>query len=234
MRSIGLKTLMGAALLSAAMVTPAFAGSILDGLSGTADFTTNYLFRGITNNNDDPTAQAGLNYDLGSGFSVGTWTSAIDFGTSGHLEVDWFGNYTTTIDAVDVTLGAIYYTYPMSNSSLNYDYFEGSVTLSHDFGPFAINGSLFISPEFPAKSGAAEYIQGGVTVPITSWLSAAGNYGYQWVDKNANFGFPDYSNWNLGLTATWKAYSLNLMYSQTDLPSPNDKAKFLATVGVSF
>ena len=45
-----------------------------------------------------------------------------------------------------------------------------------------------------------------------------------------------YSNWNLGLTATYKAYSLSAMYSQTDLPNTGglQDAKFVVTLGASF
>lgn len=234
MRSIGLKTLMGAALLSTAMATPALA----EGLSGSAAATTNYLFRGITQTLDKPTVQASIGYDFGNGFSVGAWGSGIDFGDGkSSLETDYYANYAFDWQDIGVTLGATYYAYPTSTSAWNYDYFEASVALSHDFGPFSLNGSVWYSPEFFGGAGNAWYFQVGGEVPITDWLSASGNYGYQTVDTPFYFITKDsYSNWNLGLTATYDKYSLGVMYSQTDLANVGglQDAKFVVTLGASF
>lgn len=235
MRSIGLRTLVGAALLSVAMATPALA----DGLSGTAAATTDYLFRGITQTLDKPTVQASIGYDFGNGFSVGAWGSGIDFGDGkSSLETDYSATYSTTLDGIGISAGGIYYAYPTSHSSWNYNYFEGWVGLSKDFGMFSVNGSVYYSPEFFGLSSAGDawYVQGGVGVPITSWLSAAGNYGYQTVNSTSYFGpgRKDYSNWNLGLTGTYKAYALNVMYSQTDLPGSAGDAKVVVMLSASF
>lgn len=232
MRSIGLKTLMGAALLSAAVATPALA----DGLSGSAAGTTDYLFRGISQTLGKPTVQASLGYDFGNGLSVGVWGSGIDFGDGkSSLETDWTATYSTSFDGLDVSAGGIYYAYPTSTSAWNYNYFEGWVGVSHDFGPFSLNGQVYYSPEFFGVKDAAWYVQGGVGVPITDWLSASGAYGYQTVDTTGYFGATnDYSNWNLGLTATYKAYSLSGMYSQTDLSGSAGDAKFVVSIGASF
>lgn len=232
MRSIGLKTLMSAALLSAAMATPALA----EGLSGSAAATTDYLFRGITQTSGKPTVQASIGYDFGNGLSVGVWGSGLDFGDGkSTLETDYTATYTKSWANIDWSVGGIYYAYPTSTSSWKYNYFEGWVGASHDFGPFSANVGVYYSPEFFGVTDPGWYITGGVGVPINSWLSAAGNYGYQKVDTAGYFGATDdYSNWNLGLTGTYKAYSLNLMYSQTDLSGSFGDAKFVATLSASF
>ena len=232
MRSIGLKTLMGAALLSAAMAPPALA----DGLSGTAAATTDYLFRGITQTLGKPTVQASLGYDFGSGFSVGVWGSGIDFGDGkSSLETDWSATYATSFDGLNVSVGGIYYAYPTSTNSWNYNYFEGWVGVSHDFGPFSLNGQVYYSPEFFGVKKDAWYGQVGVGIPITGWLSASGAYGYQTVNSTGYFGTTDnYSNWNMGLTATYKNFSLTGMYSQTDLSGSAGDSKFVVSVGASF
>ena len=231
MRSIGLKALASAAVLSVAMATPAFA----DGLSGTAAATTDYLFRGITQTLDKPTVQASIGYDFGSGFSIGVWGSGIDFGDGkSSLETDYSA---TMLDDIGISVGGIYYAYPTSHNSWNYNYFEGWVGLSKDFGMFSVNGSVYYSPEFfGLTSGDAWYAQGGVGIPLTDWLSVAGNYGYQTVSSTGYFGpgRKDYSNWNLGVTGTYKAYSLNVMYSQTDLPSTAGDAKVVIMLSASF
>ena len=233
MRSVGLKTLTGAALITAAMVSPALAG----GLSGSADVTTNYLFRGITQTSDDPAVQAGINYDLYEGLSVGVWASSIDFGSGdpGRLETDFTATYTKTVGPVDLSAGVIYYAYFTNPSSSKYNFFEGWVGASHDFGPFSAFLNFYYSPEFFGITDSAYYINPGIDIPICDWLSASGSYGYQKVDSTGYFGTTDeYSNWNLGLTASYKAYSLGLMYSQTDLSGSAGDPKVVATLSASF
>ena len=69
----------------------------------------------------------------------------------------------------------------------------------------------------------------------SDWLSAAGNYGYQTVNSTGYFGTTvNYSNWNMGLTATYKNFSLTGMYSQTDLSGSAGDSKFVVSVGASF
>lgn len=229
MKTKSIKRAAGIVLLSAAITSPAFA----EGLSGTAAATTNYLFRGVSQTSDQPTVQASIGYDFGSGFSVGAWGSGLDFHDFGDnkstLETDYYANYATKLGKADFTVGAIYYAYPTSASAANYNYIEATVGLRYDFGPAAVHGAVFVSPEFTGKTGNSAYLTAGVDVPINSWLSAAGNYSYQTIQKGT-----DYSNWNLGLTATYEKYSLNVMYSQTDLAAPYNHAKIVATLSAAF
>ncbi len=45
------------------------------GLSGTFAVTNDYVFRGISQTNEDPAFQAGLTYTTSFGLYVGTWAS---------------------------------------------------------------------------------------------------------------------------------------------------------------
>ena len=63
-------------------------------LTANASFTTNYVFRGITQSANRPAVQGGLDYTIGdSGFAVGTWVSSIDFGDHTPFEWDLYANY---------------------------------------------------------------------------------------------------------------------------------------------
>src|SRR5690349_16569922 len=54
--------------------------------------TSDYVFRGVSQNMRDPALQAGLDYGFGdSGWYVGTWGSNVDFGTGGpDIEIDTY------------------------------------------------------------------------------------------------------------------------------------------------
>ncbi len=48
-------------------------------LSGNAAFTSNYIWRGVTQTTDQAAGQGGVDWGFGSGFYVGTWVSNVDF-----------------------------------------------------------------------------------------------------------------------------------------------------------
>ena len=56
------------------------------GLSGTFAVTNDYVFRGVSQTNEDPAFQAGLTYTAPFGLYVGTWVSNVDFGGG---DPDW-------------------------------------------------------------------------------------------------------------------------------------------------
>src|SRR5512132_2488144 len=103
--------------------------------TGTVALTNDYIFRGMSQTDDNPTIQGSINYTLDTGFygtSVygGVWGSNLDFNddaatnNGAHLELDWtFGFMGNILDTgIGYTLGAIYYNYPGARSGLSYDY----------------------------------------------------------------------------------------------------------------
>ncbi len=105
--------------------------------TGGVALTNNYIFRGITQSDDDPAIQGNLNYALETGFAGtsvygGVWGSNVDFndGDGAHVELDWsFGLSGEILDSgVKYTLGGIYYSYP---SRSEYNYWEVAPTLTY-------------------------------------------------------------------------------------------------------
>ncbi|KPL50181.1 hypothetical protein XAXN_02720 [Xanthomonas axonopodis] len=82
--------------------------------SGTFAVTSDYLFRGISQTNEEPAFQAGLTYEAPFGFYVGAWTSNVDVGEGDpDWEVDGFVGYKTGLGTkwdVDVLVNR--YQYP--------------------------------------------------------------------------------------------------------------------------
>lgn len=88
-----------AVLALSALSTSAFAQEAAEeesssGFSGTFAVTSDYVFRGISQTNEDPAFQAGLTYTSPFGLYVGTWVSNVDFGAGDpDWEVDGFIGY---------------------------------------------------------------------------------------------------------------------------------------------
>jgi uncharacterized protein (TIGR02001 family) len=211
---------VGLATLAA---SPALA---IDGLSGNAAITTNYVWRGVTQSADNPAVQAGLDFALGdSGFAVGTWASSIDFGDDSPMELDIYGSYSGNFsDAFGYTVGVIGYLYPnQASTSPGYDFYEVYGGLSYDFGPLAVSGKVYYSPDLLGTS--TWYYTGGVAVPLGEYFAATANIG----SYNFEAG-PDYTDWNVGLAATIDSYTISATYTQADLPGAAGDSKLIGAI----
>lgn len=76
-------------------------------VSFNAAITSNYVWRGDTQNADTSAFQGGADYAHESGLSAGIWTSSL----AGDTEVDYYAAYTLPAGPVELTVGAIAYDY---------------------------------------------------------------------------------------------------------------------------
>jgi uncharacterized protein (TIGR02001 family) len=189
--------------------------------TGTIGFVNDYRFRGITQSGERPAIQGSIDWSHNSGLYAGVWGSSIDFndGNQAEVETDVYGGYKFAFSGLNFDVGVIGYLYPGANSSLNYDYWEGKVAASYDFGMAAVNAGLNYSPDYFGGSGDALFSSVGLTVPIMkTGVSFVGTYGYQAIDNNARFaGIPDYGTWTAGLTYSWNNFTFAASYLDTSI-----------------
>jgi len=197
--------------------------------SGTVALTNNYIFRGITQSDDDPALQGSINYAYDTGFHGlglygGVWGSNVDFndGDNAHVELDWSFGLSGVIGETGInwTLGGVYYQYPGAQA---YNYWEIVPTVS--YAPVdwvTLVGGLAYSPDNFNGTGEAYYPNGGVKVgiPIPNnlfTLTLEGYTGHQWIDDETKFGAKDYQDWKLGLSVGVKMLTLSAYYTDTSL-----------------
>ena len=113
-------TLIGLALVFASTFTNAIS------VSGNAAIQTDYIWRGMTQNNGENSVNVGLDVDFENGFYVGTWGAAVGVGNS-NLELDYYGGYTFEMGGIGVNIGAIQVKYDGDNQ---YDFSENYIALS--------------------------------------------------------------------------------------------------------
>lgn len=145
---------------------------------GTISVTSDYIFRGISQTQDDPALQAGARLGLDDGAYVSTWTSSLkplpDNGADAELDLvaGWRGSLThdLTLDA-NVTR----YTYPGAKRSTS-DYNELVSTLTWRDRIWVQGGW---SNDVFASGRAALYTQFGGRQPLSHGFAieaAAGRY----------------------------------------------------------
>ena len=218
------KTLLGAAFLAAsAMAAPAMAQDL--GVTLTAGVVSDYTFRGISQSDGNPAVQGGAEVSLPTNdwlsIYAGIWGSSVDFNNGTRAEIDGYGGLRGTFDKLGVDVGVIRYIYT-GEAPAAYDFTEGKLAVSYDFG-FAIpSAAVYYSPEYYNDSGSALYTTAGIAVPIpvTEFSpTIKANIGRQTIDDEAAFGITkdSYIDWNIGLFASYWGFTAGVQYVDTNL-----------------
>jgi uncharacterized protein (TIGR02001 family) len=207
--SIALMTLAGAASAE----DREFAWSIT--LAGTSD----YIFRGISTNGEDPAFQPAINASYGI-FYAGAWGSNI-VDPYGPWETDFYAGIKPTLGPVTFDLGAVYYAYFGSDDDLDYYELKAGASWS-PFTNFSLTPVFWYTPdqdnyaETWTVEGTAAYTLPavGIFTPTVSGL-----VGYtESTDVPAFFlGEDDYTYWNAGLALAVEKFTFDFRYWDTSI-----------------
>ncbi len=101
---------------------------------------------------------------------------------------------------------------------------------------FTVGGDVFYSPSWENEGAYGTYasLTGKAVLP-ESWLSSfapkgvgafvSGEFGHYWFGRAnafyANVDYPDYNTWNAGISFTYKIFTLDFRYYDTDLTRAN-------------
>ena len=199
-------------LLSAPVVS---AGDSPHEFSANVAYTTDYVFRGVTQTDSGMALQGGFDYAYGGdaipfGFYAGTWASNVNFnlcdgiatscaaGDSADVEVDWYAGLTGSLMDTGVTwdIGGLYYWYPSQDEDdsfgVDYDFWEGYGSLSYTFPVTTLEptltGNLAYSPDYFGSDDDSIYwtIDLGLSLPYGIGLAIL--YGQLDVDGDKTTG----------------------------------------------
>jgi len=175
--------------------------------------STDYVFRGISQTDEDPQVFAGVDATFASIGYAGAWISNVDFNNGTDAEFDLYAGFKPTVGAATLDFGVIYYGYINQPSGSNEDYWEFKAAGSVPAGPMTLGAAIYYSPEFFGKTGDATYIEANAAfaVPNTKF-SISGALGHQYVE-----GPFDYTTWNAGVgLAVTDHLGIDLRYFDTD------------------
>ena len=190
----------------------------------TIAFTTNYMFRGITQSDNLPAGQGEINYSYTPfGFYALVWASTVDFDDGDtNVEVDYVVGFAgELVSNLEWDVGFVYYSYPDSSIEPDYDYLEiyGGLTYTFEKLPLSpsLGGKFSYSPDYFGEDGDATYAEGNVSFSLPLGITLAGHIGYLDVDGAdttgpAGFDFTDYS---VGLSKEFFGFDADLTYTTT-------------------
>lgn len=207
--------------------------------------TSDYIFRGISQNSRRPAAQGGVDFTYGIAYA-GIWASDVNFGRNpdgtavANVEVDWYAGIKPVLGPVTFDIGVIYYSYlggndkgPRFNQFREQDYTEFKVGGSATFIPkLTTSLTAFFSPQYTGGQGFTTTIEGTVAyeLPVTLRMTPtiSGTVGSVIGDNGsvkdpfviAN-GKDSYMYYNGGITLGIDKLSLDFRYWSTDIPNSN-------------
>ena len=213
-REVGIiKSCVLGAALAMALALPAQAQDKKLSLSGTAAFTTDYIFRGVSNSDENPAVQASFDAAYGI-FYAGIWGSNTDFGDG--IEIDYYAGIKPTWRNFTFDIGALYYSFPGFTSI---DYFELKTGIGWASGNWALGVTNYWSDDNFGLGTESNATEGTVGYTFAGKLfnfftpSISGLIGYQAYEDIV----PDYTYWNAGLTlAFMERWSADIRYWDTD------------------
>src|SRR5262245_28439477 len=142
-REVGTFTslVLGAAL-AAALAVPAQAGDNQLALSATTAFTTDYIFRGVSNSHRNPAVQPEFDATYGM-FYAGIWGSNTN-ASPDNVEIDYYAGITPKWGIATFDIAALYYTFP---GATDLDYFELKTGVTLAKGAWSFRVTNFWSPD---------------------------------------------------------------------------------------
>jgi uncharacterized protein (TIGR02001 family) len=181
--------------------------------------STDYVFRGMSQTDENPAISGGFDYAFDSGFYLGTWASNVDFGDDTSTEIDLYMGYAFDLtDFVSLDLSAVQFIYPDETDSLNYEEYIASLGFSD-----ASVGVVY-SPDYLNSGTAAVILNAGYSFALAEEISLDFGIGYTKVDDETDLDFDgknDYIDYSIGLTVTFGGVDLSLVGYATDIS--NDK-----------
>lgn len=177
---------------------------------------SNYMWRGVTQTDDGPAIQGGVDYAHESGFSLGTWASNVDFGDGEDIpkyEWDIYAGYGEKLGDFGYNLNLGYFAYP---DGKDFDMAEVGASGSWDFLTLGLAYTFYgQAPEPAAFRDGDLYYYGnlGFDLPVNFRLSGTlGYYNFNDLDETG-----DYTHWQVSLSKSagdFGTFSLN--YDQND------------------
>jgi uncharacterized protein (TIGR02001 family) len=145
-RGRGYKSLALAAVLTGAAAAPSYAGD----WSANASMTSNYIWRGLTQTENEAAVQGGIDYADDSGFYVGTWASNVNYGAGDvySYEHDIYAGYAFESGGITWDFGYLYYNY---DSAAQFDF--GEVYGSVGIGGFGFSLYMLTNTEADEMPG---------------------------------------------------------------------------------
>ncbi|MGQ0800457.1 MAG: TorF family putative porin [Pseudomarimonas sp.] len=179
-----------------------------------AAVTTDYVFRGVSQTDEDPALQLGADYGFGSGFYVGVWASNVDFGSEigADVELDTYVGWAKDFNEnVNLDISLLRYNYFGTSSGIDLEYNELITTL----GTGPVSFTLGYTNDIYASDTDSFYYQAAA-----GFTPGGGDFGIDFGVGRTTFeselGLDDYTDYFISASYPLGPFSAALGYYDND------------------
>lgn len=239
------KSVGAASIALLAMAAPALASDLTPAPEGrtfewsvNAAITSDYIFRGVSQTDNDPAISAGADFSYGILYA-GFWASNVDESISAaNFEIDYYAGIKPVLGPATFDFGILYYTYPGIADPVSGDaeVVELKAGISGEILPKLSGGAVaYWSPEAAGDAGEYWVYEGTLAYSLPKFLvfepTLSGTLGT--VD-NLDDDSVDYSYWNAGVSLGYDKFTFDLRYWDTDVDASTSDERFVFTAKIAY
>lgn len=218
------------ALITSAMIITApivMAGDSPHEFSANVALTTDYMYRGISQSNEQPAISGGFDWAYSTGgfadVYAGIWASSLDFSDGDtSIEIDYYGGIASEFaNGISWDIGGLYYQYPGTDADAagDFDFVEVYGNLGYTFAGIAlepaVGGGVAYSPDFFGETNDGVYVNGTLDLSLPMDFGLSFLVGHQDVDGNATTAGFDYTHYVVGLNKSLGIFDFDISYYDT-------------------
>jgi uncharacterized protein (TIGR02001 family) len=189
-------------------------------VTGNLGLTSDYRFRGISQSQNAPAVQGGVDYSHSSGLYIGNWNSSVSsqvYTNGAGVESDLYAGYKKDVyKGITIDVGSYNYFYPRATAARtgsNFDTYEAFAGVSYKDLIGAKYSQTLGNGYFGtvnAKNTNYTQVDAKLPIPVVANLSAVAHFGHTNVANSSNL---DYNDINAGFVYTLpKEWDLGVKY----------------------
>ena len=214
-------TALAAVLATGTMFTTVAQAASIEANVG---FTTDYIWRGFTQNSGDTSFSGGVDMSTDSGFYVGTWVGDITWDGASY-ELDLYGGYAGEAGALSYDVGYIQYMYP--DKTTDADFGEVYVTLGT--GPVSVSYYYEVDNDDGSVDGGDNtYLSLDYGTDLSDDWGLSLHYGIYDVDANAD------ESIDMSVTLSKGDFSFSIVETDDIAGPDDDDTRAVISYGMAF
>lgn len=186
--------------------------SALSEVSGFVALGSDYVWRGISQTDNQMALISELDYSHGSGLYAGVWGSNVDFGPGDpSLELDFYAGYAGELaNGLSYDAGVVHYEYPGANDIETEEYYLG-------VGYAGTRMVWSYTDDYFGSDASAWYLELGAEFAILNDMTLALHLGRSDGDHFDLAGNAAYTDYRIGISKDIAGVTLDLAYTDTNL-----------------
>jgi uncharacterized protein (TIGR02001 family) len=204
-----------AAAVSTAHAQDASSKTTID-MNVSSTITTDYNYRGYTLSDHQPSISTNLQPTYGI-FYAGINAASVEMPQLSRFQMTDFVGVKPVFGLLTFDVGAQYYSYP--GSEIQIDYFEFYAAPTYAVNPKLTLGlNVYYAPDYDRTGAWENYNSGTLKYSLDSNWKVSGELGWQSFGTtrptadSPGVKLPDYAYWNLGVSYTYKNFTVDLRY----------------------